>query len=238
MTQLKGNCSRLLLAAIMVSLILSAVTVGDTQAQIKYVYALDYPLAQKASYLEWVQSIAPTLQAPEELRGLISYDNYFGVSPHRYIEFEFENMGAAAKYFERPEINQVLEHVVNYGVNGGLVVLEHRGDYTAQENTGRGEIKYVFSLDYPLGQKDDYLEWVQSVAPLLQAPEEISRIASYDNYFGSSPHRYIAFEFSDLETAGRYFERPEISSVFEEIVNRGVNGSVTILKLRSDYVTE
>lgn len=234
MTSLKSSLVRgtaVLLSAILVS----SSAVIEAHGQIKYVYSLDYPLAQKDSYLAWVQSIASTLQAPEEIRGIVSYNNVFGVSPHRYIEFEFTDMKTAGAYFERPEINQILEHVVNYGINGGLAVLEHRGDYTESTTDGPGAIKYVFGLDYPLGMKDDYLRWVQSVSDTLQAPAEIKRIASYDNYFGTSPHRYIEFEFDDLEAAARYFQRPGISRVFEEVVDHGVNGSLTILKMRADY---
>jgi hypothetical protein len=216
-------------------LTLPPTAVREADAQIKYVYSLDYPLAQKDSYLAWVRSIAPTLQAPEEIRGIVSYDNVFGVSPHRYIEFEFDDMKRAAAYFERPEINEVLEHVVNYGVNGGLMVLEFRADYMRSDTTGRGAIKYLLGLDYPLGMKDNYIEWVQSVRDTLQAPQEIRRITSYDNYFGTSPHRSIAFEFDDLEAAARYFQRPSINRVFEEVVDHGVNGTLTILKLRADY---
>ena len=61
---------------------------------------------------------------------------------------------------------------------------------------------------------------------------------SYDNYFGTSPHRYIEFEFEDLETAAKYFQRPSISRIFEEVVDHGVNGTLTILKLRTDYAAE
>ena len=31
---------------------------------IKYVYEIDYPFGEKRKYLEWVRSIAETLQAP------------------------------------------------------------------------------------------------------------------------------------------------------------------------------
>jgi len=223
---------------ILTALALSSIWIREANAQIKYVYSLDYPIAQKDSYLAWVRSIAPTLLAPEEIRGIVSYDNVFGVSPHRFIEFEFVDMKAAGSYFERPEINQVLEHVVNYGVNGGLTVLERRADYRRSDTNERGQVKYLFGLDYPLGMKDDYLRWVQSVADSLHAPEEINRITSYDNYFGTSPHRYIEFEFDDLNAAARYFERPGISHIFEDIVDHGVNGRVAILRLRRDYQAE
>lgn len=224
----------------MTTLLLSAFCVlaflapHTSQAQIKYIYALDYPLAQKASYLEWVNSVTPTLQAPEEIRSIASYDNFFGVSPHRFIEFEFEDMGQAAAYFARPEIHLVLEHVVNHGENGGLVILQHRTDYTAADTQSLGAIKYVYRVDYPLGRKDDYLEWVQSIAGSLESPPEVQRITSYDNYFGTSPHRYIEFEFPDMKSAAGYFVRPEVSAVLEDLVNHGVNTSITVLKLSGD----
>ncbi|HUF09175.1 MAG TPA: hypothetical protein VMO47_07645 [Rhodothermales bacterium] len=216
-------------------LTLPPTAVRKADAQIKYVYSLDYPLAQKDSYLAWVESIASTLQAPEEIRGIVAYDNVFGVSPHRFIEFQFEDMKRAAAYFERSEINQVLEHVVNYGENGGLVVLERRSDYETVPGSDRGAIKYLLTLDYPLGMKDSYVRWVASVADSLHAPPEIIRITSYDNYFGSSPHRHIEFEFRDLEAAAQYFQRPSISRVFEDVVDHGVNGTLAVLRLRVDY---
>jgi hypothetical protein len=92
-------------------------------------------------------------------------------------DFEFDDMKLAGAYFERPEINQVLEHVVNYGINGGRAVLEQRSDFDPK-GVGRDAIEYVFGLDYPLGRKDDYLEWVKSIAASLEAPEEIIRITS------------------------------------------------------------
>ena len=74
---------------------------------IKYVYSIDYPVGQKRSYLEWVRSIADTLQKPDELRHLASYDNVFSSSPQRVVEFSFDSLAEAATYFERPEIAKV-----------------------------------------------------------------------------------------------------------------------------------
>ena len=33
-------------------------------------------------------------------------------------------------------------------------------------------MKYVYSIDYPLGQKRAYLEWVRSIADTLHEPDE------------------------------------------------------------------
>ena len=97
---------------------------------VKYILSVDYPLGKKGEYIEWVKSISGALQAPEEVRRITSYDNYFGASPNRFIELEFDNMGAAAKYFEQEGVRAVLEDWPNHGVNGQVHVMVLRGDYT------------------------------------------------------------------------------------------------------------
>ena len=96
-------------------------------------------------------------------------------------------------------------------------------------------IKYVWSVDYPLGKKQEYLTWVKSIAPTLQAPDEVKRVSSYDNCFSESPHRLVELEFDDMVTAAKYFEREEIKKILEEIISVGVNVRVNVLTLRGDY---
>jgi len=97
-------------------------------------------------------------------------------------------------------------------------------------------IKYVYEIDYPLGEKRKYLEWVRSIADTLQAPVELTGLASYDNAFSASPQRVVEFTFESLEDAGRYFGRKEISRIFQsELPAHGSNIGVTVLALRSDY---
>jgi hypothetical protein len=97
-------------------------------------------------------------------------------------------------------------------------------------------IKYVYAIDYPTGQKRAYLEWVRSIADKLQAPAELKRIASYDNFFAASPQRTVEFEFDTLEDAARYFERPEISHIFQaELPMHSSGVGVTVLKSLTDY---
>src|SRR6266498_689556 len=98
---------------------------------IKYVYTIDYPVGQKRAYLEWVRSIAETLQAPEELKGLTSYDNFFSASPHRVVEFKFETLANAVRYFERKEINHMLQiKLPTHTSNIHITMLKLLGDYT------------------------------------------------------------------------------------------------------------
>lgn len=208
----------------------------DTYAQIKYVYSIDYPLRQKTEYIRWVQSIATILQAPEEVESIVSYDDYFSASPHRTIEFEFADIAAAGEYFQQTEIRGALDAVVNRGENADVKVLRLQGDYQNPERAGRSTIRYVLSVNYPLGEKNEYLEWVRSVAETLHAPEEVDRITSYDNYFSTTPHRVIHFEFDGLESAARYFSRPEILQVLEALIDNGQNARIAVHRLRGDYV--
>jgi len=45
----------------------------------------------------------------------------------------------------------------------------------------RAPVKYVVSVDYPVGGKYKYIAWVRSVAEDLKAPDEVRRITSYDD---------------------------------------------------------
>jgi hypothetical protein len=104
---------------------------------IKYVYMVDYPLGHKRAYVEWVRSIADTLQAPDELKRLAAYDNYFSASPHRVIEFEFETLEDAAKYFTRKEISKIFQvELPAHGSNIHIMVLKRLGDYTKTHAEG------------------------------------------------------------------------------------------------------
>jgi len=122
---------------------LSSIAVNNAGAQIKYVYSLDFPLGQKAAYFEWVASVADVLHAPPEIKRIISYENYFGASPHRFIEFEFDDVEAAARYFNRAEVNQVFEDIVNHSLTGRVTVLKLKGEFTKQSRVGE--------LDFPEG---------------------------------------------------------------------------------------
>jgi hypothetical protein len=97
-------------------------------------------------------------------------------------------------------------------------------------------IKYVYEIDYPFGEKRKYLEWVRSIADILQAPGELKRLASYDNVFSATPHRVVEFTFDSLEDAARYFGRKEISLIFQsELPAHGTNIGIKVLALRGDY---
>jgi len=224
----------ILFFSILLSLFLTISSSLAQSSTVKYVYTLDYPMGEKAEYLDWISSIASTLQEPAELLSIASYDNYFNASPQRYIEFVFANTADATKYFENPEISRIIDELVNHGINVDIHLIKGRGDYNI-ENEQRRAIKYVFNLDYGLRGKDEYINWVKSIVHVLQKPEEIRKIESFDNYFNASPNRFIEFEFDSIEDAIKYFDFPEVKAVVEMSTEKSINHSISVLRLRGDY---
>jgi hypothetical protein len=212
-------------------LVPTALAQGDP---VKYVYSIDYPMGTKPEYLEWVKSVVSTLQAPEELLSIASYDAYFTSYAHRRIEYDFANAMDAAKYFARPEIRGVVAQTMDHGINMSINVLTRRGDYRAEEKK-RGKVKFVSTLDYTVGGKSAYIEWVKTIVKELQAPKEIKRITSYDSYYATSPQRFIEWEFDSMEDAIRYFDLPVVKNVLEESGRRSIKANYTIWMLRGDY---
>ena len=74
-------------------------------------------------------SIAKDLQGQEGVKRITSYDNYLDSSPQRFIEFEFDTMEDAIKYFENPTIKSILDKSVAMSINYHLNVLSLREDY-------------------------------------------------------------------------------------------------------------
>ena len=204
---------------------------------VKLVWLVNYPVGGKADNIAWVTTVAPTLQAPDELKRVASYDYVRGENPHRLVEFEFGSFVDAAAYVNRPEIAEIFAELPNYSSEASTHVFIQRSDYSKDENPTR-TVKAVYLVDYPLGGKAAYLEWIASVAPSLQAPEEVKRIASYDNYYGASPHRFVEFESESIEEANAYQETEEVRAVNTELPNRASRVSQLMFELRSDYVNE
>lgn len=98
---------------------------------IKFVYEIDYALGNKRAYMEWVRSIASTLQEPAELKRLVSYDNAFSASPQRIVEFSFDSLVDAAHYFERPEMVRIFQgELAEHSNHVNIRVLRRLSDYT------------------------------------------------------------------------------------------------------------
>ena len=119
------------------------------------------------------------------------------------------------------------------GLQLGTQLISSRA--TADQHERQATVKYVFTADYPLGKKGEYLEWIKSVAPALEAPDDVKRIASYDNYYGSNPHRLVEFEFANMEDATKYFGREELRQIIGDLTNHTSRLSFNAFVLRGDY---
>lgn len=203
---------------------------------VKLVWFIDYPESGKDVYLQWIASIASTLQVPKEVIRIRSYDNIeAGISPHRLVEFEFGSFLEMATYLNRPEIAEILEELPNRSSDTTVHTFIQRSDYAAGE-VGDWQMKIINVVDYPLGGKQAYVEWVDSISAVLVAPHQVKRITSYDNYYGESPHRLVAFEFATKADADTYEALPEIDAVKAELDDRTGGWRLLRFELRSDYI--
>ena len=204
---------------------------------VKLVWLVDYPEGGKDIYLTWIASIAPTLQAPEEVNRIRSYDNTEEVSPHRFVEFEFDSFVDAMTYMNRPEIAGVFEDLPNHASRVSAHTFIERSDYS---KTGEDDwpIKGIIFVEYPLGGKAAYLEWVASISDALVGPEQLKAVASYDNYNGENPHRLVELKFANQADATAYEELESIIAIETELDVRAGSWMNHTFELRSDYINQ
>lgn len=207
-------------------------------APVKLVYFIDYPEGGKDAYIEWVSSVVPTLQAPEEVTRIRSYDNEDPtMSPNRLVEFEFDSFLDAAAYLNRADIAEVLEDLPNQSTNVSAYTFIERSDY---DKSGEGDypIKGIYLIDYPLGKKQEYLDWVDSISNILVGPSELKAIASYDNFYGESPNRLVEMEFANQEERETYAAIEGVMAIETELDTRASRWTQHIFISRYDYVNE
>ena len=213
-------------------------TMTDTEKiPVNLVWLVDYPEGEKEVYLAWIASIAATLQAPEEVNRIRSYDNREDVSPHRFVEFEFDSFVDAMTYMNRPEIAGVFEDLPNHATQVSAHTFIERSDYAKIEGDD-WPVKGIIFVNYPLGGKDAYLEWVASISSELVGPPEVKAVSSYDNYNGESPHRLVVLEFASQEDIDVYEELEDIMAIEAELDNQASSWVLHTFELRSDYINE
>ena len=218
-------------------------TMGDAMTDIeaipvKFVLLIDYPEGGKDAYITWVTSVVPALQAPEEVVRIRSYDNEDPeMSPNRLVEWEFNSFLDMATYLNRPEIAAILGDIPNHTSVTTAHTFIQRSDYSKGEG-GNWQIKGILLIDYPLGGKQAYLEWVASVSQALVAPPQLKATASYDNYYGESPHRLVELEFASREDIETYEQLETIMAIEAELDNQAGSWVLHTFELRSDYINE
>ena len=204
---------------------------------VSLVWLVDYPTGAKNAYLEWIASVAPILQAPAEVNRIRSYDNLEETTPHRFVEFVFDSFVDAMTYMNRPEIAAVFEDLPNHATQVSAHTFIERSDY-AKTEADDWPTKIIIFVDYPLGGKAAYLEWVASISATLVEPAQVKAVASYDNYNGESPHRLVMLEFANQEDVAAYRQLESIMAVEAELNNRAGDWVDHIFELRSDYIKE
>ena len=108
--------------------------------------------------------------------------------------------------------------------------------HLASEKTDKSEpVKMIYFVNYPLGGKAEYLEWVKEVGPKL-VTEEVVRIRSYDNFEGGNPHRLVEMEFNSIEDMQKYQRDPEIRAIMQDMSNHTSSSEGHTFIQRSDYV--
>ena len=205
---------------------------------VKFILLIDYPEGGKDAYIAWVTSVVTALQAPEEVVRIRSYDNEDPeMSPNRLVEWEFNSFLDMATYLNRPEIAAILGDIPNHTSVTTAHTFIQRSDYSKGEG-GNWQIKGILLIDYPLGRKQAYLEWVASVSQALVAPPQLKATASYDNYYGESPHRLVELEFASQEDIDASEELEEIMAIEAELDNQAGSWVLHTFELRSDYINE
>ena len=128
---------------------------ADMEAvSVKLVWLINYPLGGKADYIAWVTSVAPTLQAPEEVERIASYDNISGENPHRLVEFEFGSFMDAMTYLNRPDIAAgFLAELPEHSSEVKYACIYQAAPITRKTENPTRKIKSVYLVDYPLGGK-------------------------------------------------------------------------------------
>ena len=215
-------------------------TIDETMTEkvpVSLVWLVDYPEGAKDVYLAWIASVAPTLKAPEEVNRIRSYDNVEEVSPHRFVQFEFDSFVDAMTYMNRPEIAAVFEDLPNHATQVQAHTFIKRSDY-AQTEADDWPIKGIIFVNYPLGGKAAYLEWVDSVSSKLVEPTQVKALAAYDNYNGETPHRLVTLEFATQEDIDAYEELEEIMAIEAELDVQAGSWVLHTFELRTDYIKE
>ncbi|MEC7869163.1 MAG: hypothetical protein VYE00_16095 [Candidatus Poribacteria bacterium] len=146
------------------------------------------------------------------------------------------------------KLNQKLLYVVigalllGFGQVGFYLTQQHTlaASHEAHEQEHEAEvqqekIKIIHLINYPLGGKTKYLEWVKEVGPsLVQA--EVQRIRSYDNFDGGNPHRLVEMEFDSIKDMQKFQRRSEIRSILDDLSNHTSSSHTHTFVQRSDYL--
>lgn len=214
---------------------------ADTpESPVKLITLIDYPEGEggKDTYLQWFASIAPTLQAPEEVLRIRAYDNVKAdMSPHRLVAFEFKSFLDAATYMNRPEIAAIFEDLPNRSPKFKSHTFIQRSVYQKIEAVDAPVIGVVL-INYRPGGRDAYLQWAASVGSTLVAQPELQTLSVYENYYGEPPHRLLEGTFASHADADAFNASAEILAIEAELDTQAESWIEYRFELRSDYISQ
>ena len=136
------------------------------------VWLFDYRVGDRDAYLESVKATADALQTPKEVKRIATYENRQGTVPHRLVTFEFDSFADMMRYLSRPEIGEQFRTLASRAKQARMHMFLQRFDM-AKDKGGTVKIVGVYFVDYPLGQKELYLQWAQQIVPKLMAPATV-----------------------------------------------------------------
>ena len=215
---------------------------GMQSNPVRLVLFIDYPEGGKDTYIEGVASVVETLQAPEELVRIRSYDNLDPeMRPHRLVEFDFKSFLDAATYLNRPEIAAIFAGFPDVASKMVAYTFIQDVDRSHAKEEGDWQIKYVYLIDYVPGGKQAYMEAIKDIPTEAFLPTQLKAIAAYDNYYGESPHRLVEFAFATQEDADAYYALEEVIQANASHLERSAGKWSRVMhrfQLRSDYIQE
>lgn len=155
--------------------------------------------------------------------------------PQGLTVFEFASFLDAATYLNRPEIAAILAAQPNYSETTIHTFIQ-RSDYSKEPPVegDAWQIQNILLIDYPIGGKDAYLQWLASVFSVIQDAPHLKAITSYDNYYGESPHHLGMTEFANQADAGTYMALEEIKAIRSELDEQAGSWVKHTFVLRSD----
>jgi len=171
--------------------------------------------------------IDPVLKSPQELVRVRYYTNVdSAMSPTTLIQFEFDSFSDASKYMNRPEIAEIMDFsdALNSAV---FTFIERSAHLSGVEDVY--PVMGVLFLDYLPGDRQSYIDWVNSMRPDVIDRPYLKLINTYENYYNVSPNRFVELGFSNIDDVDTYLKDSE--SFFKDLNVRTSSWEFYVFKL-------
>lgn len=134
------------------------------------------------------------------------------------IMFEFDNFSDASKYMNRSQILELMNS--ENGFDSSVFTFIERSAYSEDIEQIHPVIGVLF-LDYLPGGRQSYIDWVSPMQPNIFARPYLKSIHTYENYYNSSPNRFIQLGFSNSDDVEIFLK--DSKSFFQDLDVRTSN---------------